>query len=61
MSEDIIKRMLSRKFILAVLLALISTALIGFGKIDGEQWANMAMVLYICFTIGNTVENFRGN
>lgn len=58
MSEALMNRLVSRKFILSILVQVTSTALIGFGAIDGEQWTQLAMVVLGGFTLGNVWEHY---
>ena len=50
-------KMMSRKFILSILVQVSSTVLLALGAIDGDQWAQLTMVNLGGFTLGNSVEH----
>lgn len=58
MSADLVARMLSRKFILSLLVQVSATVLLAMGKIDGAQWSQLSMVNLGGFTLGNACEHF---
>lgn len=60
MNADLSEQLLERKFILAVIAQLMSLALVGFGKIDGEQWTTLNMVVYGGFTLGSIGDQIKG-
>lgn len=60
MSPEIQKRILSRKFVLSVLIQVCGTAALGLGGIDGEQWTQLSMVNLGGFTLGNACEHLAG-
>lgn len=58
MNAELLESLLERKFVLALVAQLASLALVGFAKLDGDQWTQLNMVILGSFTLGNISEHF---
>lgn len=58
MDREIFGKMMERKFLLSLFVQVTATAMVGFGKLSGEQWANISMFNLGGFTLGNISEQF---
>ncbi len=46
-----------RKFLVAMILLILSSVLLWFGKLNEDSWKQLAEITFITFVGGNSIEN----